>query len=61
MPVIDHWWQTESGWPMVANQMGIEPVPVKAGSATWPVCGFNLQILDEADSPSDRTKKVTCV
>lgn len=45
--VIDHWWQTESGWPMVANQMGIEPVPVKAGSSTRPVAGFDLQILGE--------------
>lgn len=47
VPVIDHWWQTESGWPMVANQMGIEPIPVKAGSATRPVAGFDLHILDE--------------
>lgn len=47
VPVIDHWWQTESGWPMVANSMGIEPLPVKPGSATKPVCGFDLQILDE--------------
>ncbi|WP_020600199.1 propionyl-CoA synthetase [Spirosoma panaciterrae] len=47
VPVIDHWWQTESGWPMVANQMGIEPVPVKAGSSTRPVAGFDLQILGE--------------
>lgn len=47
VPVVDHWWQTESGWPMVANQLGIEPMPVKAGSATKPVCGYELQILDE--------------
>lgn len=47
VPVVDHWWQTESGWPMVANQLGIEPMPVKAGSATKPVCGYDLQILDE--------------
>ncbi|WP_332369126.1 AMP-binding protein [Spirosoma telluris] len=47
VPVIDHWWQTESGWPMVANSMGIEPLPVKPGSATKPVCGYDLQILDE--------------
>ncbi|RYF77800.1 MAG: propionyl-CoA synthetase [Cytophagaceae bacterium] len=46
-PVVDHWWQTESGWAMVANQLGIEPMPVKAGSATKPVCGYDLQILDE--------------
>lgn len=47
VPIIDHWWQTESGWPMVANQMGINPLPVKAGSSTVPVCGYDLQILDE--------------
>lgn len=47
IPVIDHWWQTESGWPMVANPMGIEPMPVKEGAATLPVPGYNLQILSE--------------
>ncbi|MEZ0484146.1 propionyl-CoA synthetase [Fibrella aquatica] len=51
VPVIDHWWQTESGWAMVANQLGIEPMPVKAGSATKPVCGYDLQILDEDGEP----------
>ena len=48
LPVIDHWWQTESGWGMVANMMGIEEFPVKMGSATKPVCGFELKILNEA-------------
>lgn len=47
VPVIDHWWQTESGWPMVANPTGIERLPVKPGSATKPVCGYDLCILDE--------------
>ncbi|GAB3012634.1 propionyl-CoA synthetase [Spirosoma pulveris] len=47
VPVIDHWWQTESGWPMVADALGIEFLPVKPGSATKPVCGYDLQILDE--------------
>lgn len=47
-PVIDHWWQTESGWPMIANPMGIEPMPVKPGSATRPVPGFDIRIMDEA-------------
>ncbi len=47
IPVIDHWWQTESGWPMVANQLGINSVPVKHGSSSQPVCGFDLRILDE--------------
>lgn len=47
LPITDHWWQTESGWPMVANMMGVEEFPVKAGSATKPVCGYNLKILGE--------------
>ena len=47
LPVIDHWWQTESGWGIAANMMGIEHFPVKAGSATKPVCGFDIRILDE--------------
>lgn len=46
VPVIDHWWQTESGWPIAANLHGLEPMPTKAGSATVPVPGFNVQILD---------------
>lgn len=47
VPIIDHWWQTESGWPMIANMTGIETLPIKAGSATKPVCGFDVQILDD--------------
>lgn len=46
-PVIDHWWQTESGWPMLANMAGHELMPIKAGSAGRPVCGFAFDILDE--------------
>ncbi|MDM7860395.1 propionyl-CoA synthetase [Alteromonas sp. ASW11-36] len=46
-PVIDHWWQTETGWSIAANLTGIELLPVKAGSATRPVPGFDVQILDE--------------
>ncbi|MDP3536178.1 MAG: propionyl-CoA synthetase [Halomonas sp.] len=46
VPVIDHWWQTETGWPIAANLPGIEATPTKAGSATYPVPGFNVQILD---------------
>ena len=45
VPVIDHWWQTETGWPIAANLPGIEAVPTKAGSATFPVPGFNVQVL----------------
>lgn len=46
--VIDHWWQTETGWSIVANMMGVEVFPVKPGSATKPVCGYEIHILDEA-------------
>ncbi len=46
VPVIDHWWQTETGWPIAANLHGLEPMPTKAGSATVPVPGFDVQILD---------------
>ncbi len=45
-PVIDHWWQTETGWAICGNLTGIEHLPPKAGSSTVPVPGFNVQILD---------------
>ncbi len=48
VPVIDHWWQTETGWPVVANCRGIEPVLVKPGSASVPVPGYTVRVLDEA-------------
>lgn len=57
IPVIDHWWQTESGWPMLANMMGIEALPVKAGSVTKPVCGYDLQILREDGSVADANEE----
>jgi len=47
VPVIDHWWQTETGWAIVANCMGIEPLPVKAGSPTKAVPGYDIQVLNE--------------
>ncbi|MBG6187124.1 acetate--CoA ligase [Flavobacterium sp. CAN_S2] len=47
IPVIDHWWQTESGWPMIANSLGIEKLPVKSGSATKAVCGYDIRIFNE--------------
>ena len=45
-PVIDHWWQTETGWPITANCLGIEEFSIKPGSSTKPVPGFNVTILD---------------
>ncbi len=50
-PVIDHWWQTETGWPIAANPRGLEPLPVKPGSATKPVPGWDVRILDQAGGP----------
>jgi propionyl-CoA synthetase len=47
IPVIDHWWQTESGWAMAANPMGIEHLPVKAGSPTVAVPGYDIRVLDD--------------
>ena len=47
IPVIDHWWQTETGWAIAANCIGIEHLPVKAGSPTKPVPGYNVKVLDE--------------
>ncbi len=47
-PIYDHWWQTETGWAIVGNLAGVEALPVKLGSATKPVPGFELHILNEA-------------
>jgi len=47
IPAIDHWWQTESGWPMIANMMGVEFLPIKPGSAGKAVTGYNIQIFNE--------------
>jgi len=46
-PVIDHWWQTETGWPIAANPMGVEPHPEKAGSSSLPLPGYQVAILDD--------------
>ena len=47
-PVIDNWWQTETGWPIASNPMGIEVLPVKPGSPSRAVPGFDVHVLDEA-------------
>ena len=51
VPVIDHWWQTETGWPIAANPLGIEELPVKLGSPSVPMPGYDVQALDEAGHP----------
>ncbi|MFD4266604.1 propionyl-CoA synthetase [Rhodococcus sp. NPDC058481] len=51
VPVIDHWWQTETGWAICANLRGLEPMPIKAGSPTVPVPGYHVEILDGEGAP----------
>ena len=51
VPVIDHYWQTESGWPMISNMPGVELLKIKPGSPTKPVMGWNLDVVDERGNP----------
>ena len=51
VPVIDHWWQTETGWAIAGNPLGIELMPVKIGSPTKPMPGYDVQVLDEGGHP----------
>ena len=54
LPVIDHWWQTETGWPIAGNPFGLGVLPVKPGSAAVPMPGYRVEILDEASKPVPR-------
>jgi propionyl-CoA synthetase len=47
VPVVDHWWQTETGWAIAANCLGIEQLPIKPGSPTKAVPGYDVQVLDD--------------
>ena len=51
MPVIDHWWQTETGWPIAANPVGFGMLPIKRGSPTVPMPGYEVGVVDEAAKP----------
>ncbi len=51
VPVIDHWWQTETGWCIVGNPVGLGQLPVKPGSPTVPMPGYDVQVLDDAGHP----------
>jgi propionyl-CoA synthetase len=51
VPVIDHWWQTETGWGIVGNPVGLGMLPVKRGSPTVPLPGYDVVIVDEAAKP----------
>jgi propionyl-CoA synthetase len=50
VPVIDHWWQTETGWPIASNMRGLEPMPIKPGSPTVPVPGWDVRVLGPSGS-----------
>lgn len=56
-PVVDHWWQTESGWPMIGIMMGVEILDPKPGSAGLPVCGYDVCILNEEGEELPATKE----
>ena len=47
IPIIDHWWQTETGWPVAANPLGIESLPIKIGSPTLAMPGYDVRVLSE--------------
>ena len=49
-PVIDHYWQTETGWPVLTAMPGVEPTPIKYGSPSFPAYGYDLRLLREADA-----------
>nr|WP_111297934.1 propionyl-CoA synthetase [Paracoccus saliphilus] len=51
VPVIDHWWQTETGWAIAANPLGVGLLPIKKGSPSLPMPGYDVQVLDEAGHP----------
>ncbi|MFY0408872.1 propionyl-CoA synthetase [Solicola sp. PLA-1-18] len=51
VPVVDHWWQTETGWPIAANLRGLEPMPLKPGSPSVPVPGYAVEVLDAQGEP----------
>jgi propionyl-CoA synthetase len=54
VPVLDHWWQTETGWPICGNPVGLGTLPVKHGSPTVPMPGYDLQVLDDKTQPVAR-------
>jgi propionyl-CoA synthetase len=51
IPVVDHWWQTETGWAIAANPLGVEQLPAKPGSPSRPMPGYDVQVLDETGAP----------
>ncbi len=60
VPVVDHWWQTETGWAIAADPMGLEKLPTKPGSPTMPVPGYDVRIFDEEGNelPAGQTGQI---
>jgi propionyl-CoA synthetase len=52
IPVVDHWWQTETGWPVAANPLGLEELPTKPGSPTVPMPGWDVRVLSPEGEPA---------
>ncbi|HET9656106.1 MAG TPA: propionyl-CoA synthetase [Kineosporiaceae bacterium] len=62
IPVVDHWWQTETGWAIAANLRGLEPMPIKAGSPSVAVPGYDVQVLDSGGEPQPAdTEGAICI
>jgi acyl-coenzyme A synthetase/AMP-(fatty) acid ligase len=62
VPVIDHWWQTESGWPMLGQCLGYGPDHVKPGSASFPIPGYDVQIINANGIPAGPNEEgLVCV
>ena len=54
VPIVDHWWQTETGWSICGNFQGLEPMPIKPGSCSVPAPGWDLHVLDDSGKPMKR-------
>ncbi|MEX5711532.1 AMP-binding protein [Parafrankia sp. FMc6] len=62
LPVVDNWWQTETGWPICAAPLGLEPLPLKAGSPSVPMPGYDVRVLDAAGEEVPRgTEGAICI
>ncbi len=62
VPVVDNWWQTETGWPIASNLRGLAPMPIKAGSPSVPAPGYDVRVLDDKGEPvAAREEGAICI